>query len=100
MLTESDKKAYIDWVDRNAKTTSEVLLGFSCCSHLGSKNLSLDLRQVNLDWFEYEGGFFKKSLKKSLVKAIKQLQRKGVIEIVSSKSWHEYTVNIHNPLTK
>jgi hypothetical protein len=126
IVSEFEKEAYMDWVNLNAKTGLEVFLGIGCSNYLGAKNLDLDLHSINFAWFQFQEkdylnskrsdeereqllaavenemrtGDYPKCIKKHLVKAVKQLQKKGVIEVLSSKSWHEYKVNIHNPLLK
>lgn len=125
-MNQTHEKLYIQWVKTKAKTDLELFLGVYLSSHLGLKNFTLDLLDLNFAWIQWMGqeyldkyvatedreeflaiserkfkeGNHPKCTRKPFVKALKQLQKKGVIEVLSSKSWYEYQVNIHNPLLK
>jgi hypothetical protein len=125
-VNQRNEELYIQWVKLKAKTDIELFLGIYLIDHLGLKNFQLDLLDLNFAWIQWLGqeyldkyvatedreeflaisekrlknGSHPKCTRKPFVKALKQLQKKGVIEVLSSKSWYQYQVNIHNPLLK
>ena len=127
VASQPEKEACIDWIKLNVKDEIELFLGISCLGYFGVNNAEIDLLDLHFDWFEFHeteyvnqnyaaedrkeifafvrSNFINaeniaKFIKKPLVRAFKNLQKKGLIEVVSSKSWRFHTVNIHNPSTK